>query len=346
VSATERNIHLGLLGASLALAVWVFGAQPRSAEQATPSGALAHGREQRSPLSILPPDSAFVLSVDVRALARAPLGAFLAERLGRTAGASKLAQSCGFDPLTRLDQLALAVPSANLDAQEHPQDFGIVASGRFSGAEISHCAKTAIAQRGGEPVQSKLGSFDSVRDRKASSGEIAAKDGLVVVSDGDYFRKLLDLAEGKGSAGPRDASDLRNLHDVSDVRHAELRRTLGPAPLLATWLLGEGWLERVTGGEMNARLSPLSALRTVGARIDVGKTAQVLVLLECDDSEGATRISSWLAELRSSLKMVPLDPTLVLLATRIAVNQSGASLRLSLELSEAELGPALDALGQ
>lgn len=349
MSATERNIHLGLLGASLALTVWVFGAQPRSAEQATHSGALSQGREQPSPLSILPPDSAFVLSVDVRALARAPLGAFLAERLGRTAGASKLARSCGFDPLTRLDQLALAVPSANLAAQEQPQDFGIVASGRFSGAEISHCAKTAIAERGGEPVQSKLGSFDSVRDRKASSGEIAAKDGLVVVSDGTYFRKLLDSAEGKGSARPPGASDLRNdpdVHDVRDLRHAELRRTLGPAPLLATWLPGEGWLERVTGGETNVRLSPLSALRTVGARIDVGKTAQVLVLLECDDSEGATRISSWLGELRSSLELLPLDPTLVLLATRIAVNQSGASLRLSLELSEAELGPALDALGQ
>ena len=344
MSTTERNIHLGLLGASLALAVWVFGAQPRSAGLATHSGALPQGREQRSPLSILPPDSAFVLSVDVRALARTPLGAFLAERLGRTAGASKLSQSCGFDPLTRLDQLALAVPSANLAVQEQPQDFGIVASGRFSGAEISQCAKAAIAQRGGEPVQSKLGSFDSVRDRKASSGEIAAKDGLVVVSDGDYFRKLLDSAEGKGSAGRRDPSDLRN-DDVRDVRHAELRRTLGPAPLLATWLLGEGWLERVTGGETSARLSALSALRTVGARIDVERTAQVLVLLECDDSKGAARISSWLGELRSSLEMLPLDPALVRLATRIAVSQSGASLRLSLELSEAELGPALDALG-
>jgi len=346
VSATERNIHYGVLAASLALAVWVFGAQPHPAEPATHSGAHARGAAPRSPLSILPPGSAFVLSVDVHALARAPLGALIAERLGRTAGASKLAQTCGFDPLARLDQLALAVPSADLAAQEHAPDFGIVASGRFSAAEIIHCANTVITQRGGASVQSQLGSFESVRDRTASSGEIAAKDGLVVVSDGNYFRKLLDSAEGNGSASPKAASDLENLREVRDARHAELRRTLGPAPLLMTWLLSEGWLERVTGTETDARLSPLSALKTIGARMEVGKTAELLVLLECEDSEGATRISSWLTDLRASLGRLPLDPTLVGLASRIAVSPNGASLKLSLDLSEAELGPALDALGQ
>jgi hypothetical protein len=340
VSATERNIHYGVLGVSLALVVWVFGAQPRSAEPATHGHALSPATERRSPLSILPPGSAFVLSLDVRALARAPLGAFIAERLGRSAGASKLESLCGFDPLTRLDQLALAVPSANLAAPERPEDFGIVASGRFAAADIIRCANRAIAARGGEAVQSKLGSFDSVRDRKPSSGEIAAKDGLVVVSDGSYFQKLLDSAESRDSTRPHDASEVR------DARHAELRRALGPAPLLLTWLLGENWLERVTGGETNARLSPLSALKTVGARIDVGQTANLRVLLECADSEGATRISSWLFELRSSVKALPLDPALESLATRISVSQSGASLKLSLDLKQAELSAALDALGQ
>ena len=331
-SSTERNIHLGVLGAALAVAAWVFAAQPRAGEPATHSIALSQAKDERSPLALIPPGSAFVLSLDVGALARAPLGAFIAERLGRSAGGSKLSQACGFDPLARLDQLAIAVPSANLGAQEHPEDFGIVANGRFTAEEITHCAKTVISARKGEAIQTKLGNFDSVRDRKAS-GEIASKDGLLIVSGGSYFRELLDSAEGNAKA-----------HEAKDARHAELRRTLGPGPLVATWLLGEGWFERVAGDEANARLSPLSALETVSARIEVGKTAQLLVLLECADSEGASRISALLDELRSALRTFPLDPTLVGVATRIAVNRSEARLKLTLELNQAELSSVLDTL--
>lgn len=334
MSASERNIHFGLLGASLALAVWVFGAEWRSAEPATHSDARSQVTDERSPLSIIPPGSAFVLSVDLRALARSPLGASLAERLGRSASAGKLVKSCGEGLLTRLDRLALAVPSANLGAQEHPEDFGIVASGRFSAAEITRCASTAISARGGEAIQTKLGSFDSVRDRKAS-GEIAAKDGLVVVSGGSYFRELLDSAESARGAGERGARD---------AGHTELRRALGQGPLLATWLLGEGWFERVAGDETNARLSPLNALKTVGARLDVGEKAELVVLLECADSQGATSISSLLGELRSSLDALPLDPALGGIARRIAISQTGARLKLELELNQAELSPVLDAL--
>ncbi len=335
MTTSERDIHLGLLGASLAVAVWVFGAQPHSAEPATHSGARSVATHERSPLSIIPPGSAFVLSADLRALAGSPLGAFIAERLGRSAGASKLVKLCGFDPLTRLDQLLLAVPRANLAAQEHPEDFGIVASGRFRAAEIIGCATSAITARGGQAVQTKLGSFDSLRDRQQSSGEIASQDGLLIVSGGAYFRELLDAAESQRGTGE---------HDVQDPRHAELRRALGPGPLLATWLLGDGWFERVAGGDTNARLSPLSALKTVAARLDAGQTAHLVVLLECADSRGAASIASLLGELRSSLSALPLDPALVTIATRVTVSQIGARLKLGLELNQAELSPVLDAL--
>ena len=336
MTTTEQNIHFGILGASLALAVWVFAAEPHSTEPATQSGARSRETDQRSPLSIIPPGSAFLLSADLRSLTRAPLGAFIAERLQRSAGASKFLDLCGFDPLARLDQLALAIPSTNLAAPGHPEDFGIVASGGFRGAEIARCARAAISARSGEAIQTKLGSFDSVRDRKASSGEIASKDGLVVVSGGNYLRELLDSAEGpQGRDEPR---------DVRDARHAELRRALGEGPLLASWLLSEGWFERVAGDDTNAKLSPLSALKTVAARVDVGQTAQLLVLLDCADSDGATRIASLLGELRSSLDALPLPPALTGIATRITVSQSGARLKLGLELKQAELSPVLDAL--
>ncbi|HYP77058.1 MAG TPA: hypothetical protein VER12_13915 [Polyangiaceae bacterium] len=335
MSATERNIHLGVLGASLAVCIWVFGARPRSAEPATHRGTRSLAAAERSALSLIPAGAAFTLSVDVRALSRAPLGAFIAERLGRSAGASKLIHTCGFDPLMRLEQLALAIPSANLDGQARP-DFGVIATGRFSGAEITRCARTAIHARGGEAIETQLGSFDSVRDATASGGEIAAKDGLVVVSGGSYFRELLDSAEGKHT---RPA-----LSDPRSRQHADLRRALGPGALLVSWLLGDGWFERFAGGGTNARLSPLSALERLGARVNVAETAQLLLLLECADSDSAARIATLLSELRSSLGTLALDPTLAAIAQRITVKQTDARLRLELELNPTELTPALDAL--
>lgn len=275
-----------------------------------------------------------MLSLDVRALAKAPLGAFIAERLGRGVGASKLSESCGFDPLLRLDQLALSIPSANLAVDPHP-DFGVIANGRFTAAEITRCASSVIDARGGEALRSKLDGFDTVRDRNGSSGEIGAKDGLVVVSGGNYFRELLNSAGGVlGNLTQRSARGLQ---------HAELRQALGSGPLLATWLLGDGWFERVAGSDANARLSPLSALKRLGARLNVGETAQLLVLLDCADSAGAERVATLLRDLQASLDVLPLEPSQRAIAKRIRVDQHEARLSLELELNRSELAPVLQA---
>jgi hypothetical protein len=241
----EQAFHVGLLVAAVAVAGWAFGLH-QGASQATAGAVSGH---RLTPLSLIPRGSAFVLTADLPELVRAPVGKLLALRLGHFGDAGDLTTLCGFDPLTRLDQLALAVPSATLGAQDHPEDFGIVASGRFSAAEIMRCASGAITAHQGEAVQSKLGSFSSVRDHKHSGGEVAAKDGLLLVSGGNYFRELLDAAEGNTPQAPPDARD---------ARHTELRRALGAAPLVASWVLGEGWFTRVAGEEQDARLSPLA----------------------------------------------------------------------------------------
>ena len=138
---------------------------------------------------------------------------------------------------------------------------------------------------------------------------------------------MLDSAEGHG--GPPSGA--------RDNQHAELRRALGPGTLVATWILSEGWFERVAGEDTNPRLSPLAGLRTVGARVEVSDAVRLLVLLDCGDSEGAARVTSLLTELRSSLDALPVDPALAALAKRIGVSQTGARLKLALDLNEAEL---------
>jgi len=334
VSTTERNIHLGVLAAAAALAVWVFGAQPRAGEPATHRRARAIETAVRSPLALIPQGSAFILSVDVRALSRAPLGAFLAERLWRSAGASKLAETCGFDPLLRLEQLALSVPTSTLALEPQP-DFGIIANGDFTAEEITRCAHAAIDARGGEAVHSKVDGFDTVRDR-VGSGEIAAKDRLVVVSGGNYFRELLRAAGG--------VLDKPAQENQRGAEHAELRRALGSGPIIATWLLFDGWFERVAGDDASARLSPLAALKRLGARVKVSENAELRLLLDCADRAGAERLAALVRELQTSLDALPLEPALRAIAKRITVEQKDARLSLDLELGRTELQPVLDAL--
>ncbi|MEO7034724.1 MAG: hypothetical protein ABI548_12525 [Polyangiaceae bacterium] len=335
---SERAIHFGVLIAGIALTTWAFtrpepkaqlGAQNENASPAR-AGAV-------SPLAIIPSGSAFVLSADVAALERAPLGAAFAQRLGQLGRTNELAARCGFDPLTRLSQLALAVPSAGMPGSDdaHADDFGIVASGPFSAAEITRCASAAIAQRGGDAAFSKLGGFSSVRDRKGSGGEVAAKNGLLIVSGGSYFRELLDSAEGSHAKPDHD--------DARDARHAELRRALGPGQLIATWLLADGWFQRVSGDD-SARLSPLGALKALGARVQVGTDVRLAVLLDCADADGTARLAALLDERLPSLAMLGLAPALMAAAQRVEVTRAGARLQLTLTLAPNELRALFDAL--
>jgi hypothetical protein len=228
------------------------------------------------------------------------------------------------------------VPSAGAAASEHADDFGVVATGRFSAAQITRCASAAISQRGGDPVSSELGTFSSVRDRKTDGGEVAARDGgPLIVSGGRYFRDLLDAAEGNVAK--------REHQDPKDAAHAELRRTLGPGTIIATWLLPDGWFERFAG-EDSARLSPLRALKAIGARLDVGQELRVSLMFECGDAASATEIAQLTEQLRASLGALALDPTLSSVARRIVVVREAARLRLNLTLDEAELRAVLDAV--
>ena len=75
----------------------------------------------------------------------APLGPFLAERFGRLgSGAGDLASLCGFDALSALDQMALAVPSAAMAAEVRNGTDAVefVAGPKFNEISLVTCAKT------------------------------------------------------------------------------------------------------------------------------------------------------------------------------------------------------------
>jgi hypothetical protein len=180
-----------------------------------------------------------------------------------------------------------------------------------------------------------LGGFSSVRDRKGGGGEVATKDGLLIVSGGSYFRELLDAADGNAPTSEHE--------DPREARHAALRRALGSGDIVASWLLSDGWFERVSG-DTSARLSPLGTVKALGARLIVTSDVRVSVLLECADADGATRIATLLDDMQSSLGSLALAPALSDAARRIELGRAGAELRLSLTLSQDALGALFDTL--
>jgi hypothetical protein len=198
-----------------------------------------------------------------------------------------------------------------------PSSFAVIATGRFQKRAALACALGSVGD--GAAIRTTIGSFDTLRDPK-KDGELAARDGLLVVSAGDYLRAVLDRAEGQH--GPPAVPDDR------DRLHAELRRTLGQgAPVIATLVLPPGWLASAMG-DPEAEHSPLAVMRTAALRATVTNAVELAGTVACENEAGATRLEHFLATLRSDLGAERLDGMLALL-TALKVVRHGAMLDFS-----------------
>ena len=235
------------VGAALALVAW-------RARAPQPKALLPSGPPPLAPLAIVPPGPAFVLSVDLKRLRASPAGRAL---LGR--GLFELTgQPCQGQLAGDVDEVVLALPAESKPGRAGAEGFGLIAAGRFQGSAVAACAAQQIRARHGDPVQTRIGSFASVRDRHQTA-EVSARDGLLVVSEGAYLRELLDGAEGQRGEGSE-------AERARDSLHAELRRVFATdSPVSATLALPNGWLSQALG-EPGAELSPLSAARSAALR--------------------------------------------------------------------------------
>jgi hypothetical protein len=247
-----RGYHWILLSLSLAfLAAALVIQKPWSGRPETP---------RLAPLAVIPAGAAFVMHVDLARLKASAAGTELS-RLGWARFAPP-GPSAAFQPLRDVDEIVVAVPGSARFSDERnaafaPDSVAVVASGRFTGKAAADAAVERIRARGGEPSRMTLGSFESVRDIRGT-GEVAARDGLVILSDGSYLRylrALLAAAEGKRGDG-------NESERTRDLVHSELRRTFGGgAPVTATLTLPDGWLEAAFG-DPDVRRSPLALVRS------------------------------------------------------------------------------------
>jgi hypothetical protein len=292
----------------LALALAASGWLVTRGKRATPEPARA-----ADVLDAVPAGPALLLTVDVEALGEAA-----ALELLRAGGSALLGlrELCGFEPLLGLRQVALAVPPR--EPTETP-DFALIARTVLDQEPVLRCAEVVIRKRGGTPVRSRLGRFDSVRDQHKPQGEIAIRDdGLFVLSGGRYFRDVVDAANGSlvPDAGARGRAAL----------HVRVRPKLRPSQVVLSALPGSPlWLP---GADV------------LGVGLDVRDDVRLRGFVACSSAADCGELHGLLLR---ALAEAAKEPGLSALAA-IHVLQEREQLEISGTVPRAELGSLLGQL--
>lgn len=318
---TERLNWFVLAACLVAAAVALFfGARTERAER---PAALA------SPLAVIPPGPALVVTLEPKRLSQASAGDALVR-----GGASLFGMGgaeCELSTLLSAELIALAVAGQS-EPPGSEVGLALIASGDFEPERVSSCAEQAITRRQGRPVRTRIGSFVTVRDQKSSSGEIAIRrGGPLVLSGGPYLRNILDLAEG---GAPEESDFLR----ARDALHRTLRYGFGKnAPLIATLTLPPGWLEAYLG-DPEARRSPIAKLRSAALRAEpAGDGFLVEALLLHEDARAAEAVESLWRELLDAFGGLIESQSSHRLRAQLVPRHNGEKLSLSVHLTREEL---------
>ncbi len=272
-------------------------------------------------LGAVPQDIVLLITVDADALRRSEWGASLLASGQSLQGLGAIDELCQDSPLTHLKELALFVPKV---LPEQPLDVGVVAQGGFDSAQTLTCIERVVSARGGAPIRSALGSFESVRDRGSTQGEIATRSGgPLILGEGRTLRAAVDTAEG------------RNPNVRSNEAHSGLRHEVGEHAVVVSLLLPPGWLTRMTRLDA-AGVSPLSRVRAAAIGIDLAPVRVEVVLgLEAEAlAQEVARILTGFS--RDSAGLMQLELGVNPLANA-KIQAQGRTVRLSLSLDEAQL---------
>lgn len=259
-----------LLLLALAASVWLL----RAAKPRPPAPPASRAELTEA----VPQGPALLVTLDVAALGPTTARQLLEAGGQRLLGLREL---CGFEPLLALRQVALAVPPS--PAQTAP-DFALIAQTTLESEPALRCAEAVIRKRGGEPARSRLGAFESVRDRKKPLGEVALRaDGLFVLSGGEYFRAVVDAASGARSSDK--AARLRS------AVHAKVRTSLGRHQIVVSALASDAL--------------PLPGVQALGVGVDVGRDVSLRGSLYCASVEACRDAQAWLAGVLSDAAKQP-----------------------------------------
>jgi hypothetical protein len=286
LSDNARAALIGLGGAAVAFVVMRGG-----------GGAAAE------PIDAAPKASFLVGTVDVEELRRSPLYEALAGKDGgptaRALGMGKLADACGFDPLARLQRVAVAVPE-----EGERGDFGVAARVEVKKSELEACTRALTAERGDRAETREVGGFvvlDTGKDSRIAYGQ----GGLLLVARSAWLEAMIATAERK-APGVKDAPE-----------HAALRASLtsregfGKPTLLATAILPRALRDRLrrdmegeadpSNAASNAAMLGVLGVSAAGVAVNAGapgKLTEATVELACDSPEQCEAVSKLILKKR------------------------------------------------
>jgi hypothetical protein len=295
-------------------------------------------------LTAVPRDAWLVVSVDVAGLRQSPLAQPL---LGPGASAAvpglgSLSGTCGFDPLTRLRELAVTSPEGG-----ERGDFGVAFAGDLTRDELAGCADKVIRARGGQPATSAHGGFTVVEDTAdARHARVAYRDGgPFLVGRGGWLDAMIDAAEGKA--------------ERARAEHAALRDALAPKAgiaartLVLTALLPASLRERLKrdlgpelGSEGEKTYASVLAVSAAGVALSTGpsgSTTELVAELRCETPAACEEVKQLIERKRLAfsrdigVRLIGLGPLL----DSLAVEAHGASLSASARAGTDDLAKAI-----
>lgn len=304
-------------------------------------------------LTAVPADAWLVATIDVAALRASPLaqpllgGGDAGGRAGAVIlGLGTLTDACGFDPVTRIDQVVLCSPEGG-----ERGDFGVAFAGRFTRDELTQCAGKLTRARGGSPLTTTRGEFAILEDKADNAHTRFAyrEGGPFLVGRGAWLDAMIDAAEGKA---PRERPE-----------HAALRQALAPKPGQAphavpavevTALLPTSVRDRLRG-ELGAELgnegerayASVLAVASAGFAVATGgpgSTTEIAVELHCDGSDACAEVKTLIERKRLGfsrdlgLRLVGLGPLL----DSLTVAVQGPSLSAAARAPTDDLARALE----
>jgi hypothetical protein len=318
------------------------------------AGAFWLGRRGSSAavLTAVPADAWLVATIDVEALRASPLAAPLlgggegGDTASRAAsvipGLGTLTDACGFDPVTRIDQVVLCSPEGG-----ERGDFGVAFTGHFTRDELTQCADKITRARGGSPETTTRGAF-SILENKADAAHTRfayRQGGPFLVGRGAWLDAMIDAAEGKA---PRERPE-----------HAALRQALAPksgeAPraLVVTALLPSGVRDRLRselgaelGSEGERAYASVLAVASAGLALGTGgpgSTTQIAAELHCDGADACSEVKTLVERKRLAfsrdlgLRLVGIGP----LVDSLTVAVQGSSLSAATQAPTDDLARAL-----
>lgn len=299
------------------------------------------------PESAVPKSAFLVATANLAELRRSPLSQLL---LGdnpetalvdkKTLGIEKLEDACGFDPLTRVETLAVAVPE---DGEKG--ELGVAAKVTVTGDELEKCTTALAAQRGQKAEPHTVHGFGVV---EAAGAKLAyGHGGLLLAGKGGWVDTMLATANGELPS-----------YKTAEA-HASLRaslRALEPAPtVVVSALLPRSLRDRIRT-EMAGEATHDAAANTmagvlgvsgVGAAIRAGASGSSINLaavLVCDTDTACESVEKlvsrkrfeWSKELM--LRMIGLGPLL----DSIAVKRDGSRITVTASAPADQLAATID----